>query len=336
MKAIQLKKSGKPEVLKLVELPDPIPGPGQVQVQIEYAGINYAEILSRKGLYGWAPQRPYTLGMEAAGTIAALGSGVDPGRVGEKVIVANQFGCYAEKIVVPEVQALKVIPGFTMAENAAYGVNFMTAWVALFELARLSADETVLITAAAGGVGSAAVKLASAWGSKVIGLAGNAQKIQLIEEMGAAKAFNYRDSNYFDQLRAYCGGVDVILEMVGGQVYKNHLQLIKPFGRIVIAGFAGLDLKKWNPLSWWRTWRDLPRVNIMKMAEGSYGVMATHLGYLMPQPDKLMPIYDQMCRFVQEHRLRPLVGEIFPLEEAAKAHRFIESRHSTGKVLLKI
>lgn len=336
MRAIQLKKSGKPEVLKLVELPDPLPGPGQVLVQIEYIGINYAEILSRKGLYGWAPKRPYIPGMEAAGTIAAVGSGVDSSRLGEKAIVVNQCGCYAEKIVVPEVQALPVIPGFTMAENAAFGVNFMTAWVALFELARLCAEETVLITAAAGGVGSAAVKLASAWGSKVIGLAGNEQKMQLIKEMGAAKAFNYRDNNYFEQLKEYSGGVDVILEMVGGRVYKNHLRLIRPFGRIVIAGFAGLNLQKWNPLSWWRTWRDLPRVNIIKMAEGSYGVMATHLGYLMPQPDILMPIYEHMCRFVKEHRLKPLVGKIFTLEEAAQAHHFIESRQSTGKVLLKI
>nr|NIV96801.1 zinc-binding dehydrogenase [candidate division KSB1 bacterium] len=317
------------------EVPDPNLGQGEVSVRLEYTGINYAEILSRKGLYTWAPKRPYILGMEGAGTVEQAGPDADTARIGQKVMVGTQFGCYADKVVVPQERAIPALEHYSMEENAAFAVNYMTAWVALMELARLQKGETVLITAAAGGVGTAAVQLAAKSGCPVYGLAGSQEKLDLVKSLGAIDALNYRRSDCFEQLEDISGGVDLILETVGGSVYKNALKLLNPFGRMVVAGFASLNLKKWNPLSWWRTWRDMPRANLMNMAMTSTGVMATHLGYLLKDAQKMTAIFENLKAFVTEHNIKPVVGKIFPFEQAADAHAFIESRQSVGKVLLK-
>ncbi|UCC81978.1 MAG: zinc-binding dehydrogenase [Gemmatimonadota bacterium] len=335
MKAVLLRATGRPNVLGVSELPEPVPGAGEVRVRLAYASINYAEILSRKGLYAWAPQRPYILGMEGAGVIDEVGDGVDPTRVGSEVMVGTQYGCYAEKVVVPVERAIPAIESFTMEENAAFPVNYMTAWVALAELARVEKGDKLIVTAAAGGVGTAAVQLAAGLGCEVYGLVGSREKLDLVRSLGAREALSYRDSDCFERLRALSGGVDVVLETVGGSVFRESQSLLNPFGRIVVAGFAGLDLKRWNPLSWWRTWRDLPRAKVGDLAEASTGVMATHLGYLLDEPARLQAIFERLRAFVAEVGIKPVVGKIFPFEDVAEAHAFVESRASVGKVLLR-
>lgn len=335
MRAVVLRATGKPNVLQLSDQPEPEPARGEVRVRLAYSGINYAEILSRKGLYAWAPKRPYILGMEGAGVIDAVGDGVDTARLGGEVMVGTQFGCYAETVVVPEERAIPAIDTFTLEENAAFPVNYMTAWVALVELARLAEKETVIVTAAAGGVGTAAIQLAAALGCEVYGLAGSQEKLDLVRSLGARAALSYGDPDCFDQLRAVSGGADVVLETVGGRVYKGAQGLLNPFGRMVVAGFASLDLKTWNPLSWWRTWRDLPRARISDMAEASTGVMATHLGYLLDRPARLQAIFERLRAFVSDKGIKPVIGRVFPFDAVAEAHAFVESRASTGKVLLR-
>lgn len=334
MKAILLKRSGKPGVLKLQEVADPVPAKGEALVRLHYTGINYAEILSRKGLYGWAVQRPYIPGMEGSGIIETVGKDVDARRVGQRVMVGAQYGCYAERIAVPAERAIPAPEQYSMEESAAFLVNFMTAWVSLFSLAKLRNSERVLITAAAGGVGTAAVQLAAKSGCEVYGLAGSREKIEFLKSLGVADAFNYREENYSERLKA-TGGMDVILEMVGGQVYRNSFDLLNPLGRMVVAGFASLDLKKWNPLSWWQTWRDIPRVNLMNLAHKTAAVMATHLGYLLRKPELMQATLGDLLQFVSRHGIKPVIGKIFPFEQAAEAHAYIESRKSVGKILLR-
>ncbi len=336
MKAIILRKSGRPETLQISTVPDPVPAEGEVLVKLLYAGINYAEILSRKGLYGWAVKRPYILGMEGAGEIIAVGPGVDAGRIGESVMVGTQYGCYAEKIALPAERALPVIPFYSMAENAAFLVNYMTAWVSLFTLAKVQPREKVLITAAAGGVGTAAVQLSVAQNCRVFALAGSEKKIAFLNSLGVAAAISYYKKNWHEELQTKSGGVDVALEMVGGEVYRHSFAALNPLGRLVVAGFAGMDLKKWNPLSWWKTWRDAPKVNLMSLAQKSGTVSATHLGYLLRRPQMMREIFDELRSFVIENEIRPVIGRIFPFAEASAAHRWIESRQSQGKVLLDI
>jgi NADPH2:quinone reductase len=267
--------------------------------------------------------------------IDGVGDGVDPARVGREVMVGTQYGCYAEKVVVPEERAIPAIESFTLEENAAFPVNYMTAWVALAELARVAEGEKVLVTAAAGGVGTAAVQLAARLGCEVYGLVGSREKLDLVRSLGARQALSYRDSDCFERLRAVSGGVDVVLETVGGRVYRESQSLLNPFGRLVVAGFAGLDLKRWNPLSWWRTWRDLPRAKVGELAEASTGVMATHLGYLLNEPARLQAILERLRAFVADMGIKPVVGKVFPFEDVAEAHAFVESRRSVGKVLLR-
>ena len=337
MKAIVLDKTGGPEVLAPSEIKEPVPGPGEVRVKVHYAGINYAEILSRKGLYGWAPERPYILGMEASGVIEELGEDVDASRLGQMVMVGAKTGAYAEKVVVPENQAVAPPEGYTMEESAGYLVNYMTAWVALFKMAKAEPGEKVLITAAAGGVGTAAVQLASAMGCEVYGMAGSEEKVDYIKSQGAKDAFNYRSSDCFKELVSKSGGVDVVLETVGGDVFKKSFNSLNTFGRIVVAGFAGLDLKKWNPYSWYKTWRDIPRADIRKMSQKSLALMSTHIGFLVEKEHGIVEaVYGELSDFTQKHGIKPLIGRVFSFEDAADAHRYIESRNSKGKVLLKL
>jgi synaptic vesicle membrane protein VAT-1 len=338
MKAYTLTKHGKPSVLKIAEVLDPHPNIGEIRIKIKKIGINYAEILSRKGMYGWAPKLPYTLGMEAFGEIDSLGEGVTHSQIGEQVIVGTQFGSYAEKIVVKERQVLPVIKSFSSEENAAFAVNYLTAWVSLFEMARIRPTDSILIQAAAGGVGTAAVQLAKHFGCTVFGTASRDEKIKLLSNLNIDGAVNYRTQDFENEIKRFTGGngVDVILEVVGGEVYKKSLRLLNPLGRIVIVGFASMNFQKWNPISWLKTWRDMPKASIMKMSEKSYGVMATHLGYLLPDEKQLKRTWKELCTFVEAHDIKPLVGHTFDFDEIIKAHELMESRSSHGKIVINV
>lgn len=338
MRAIILDRHGGPEVLRAREVPDPKPGPGEVRVRVEAIGVNYAEVLSRKGLYGWAPALPYTLGMEATGMVDLFGAGVEERSIGERVIVGAQHGAYAEQIVVPERQALPAIPGFSNEENAALAVNYLTAWVALMEMARLRPTDRVLVTAAAGGVGTAAIQIATGFGCRTVGLAGSDTKLEAILALGAEAAVNYRRPDFAVQLKRAAGadGFDVVLEVVGAEVFRAVWPVLAPFGRVVVAGFASLALQRWNPLSWLRTWRDMPKADIRSLAPGSHGFMGTHIGYLLADPPRLARVWGELMAFVAAHGVRPLVGATFSFDQMAEAHRLIESRQSVGKIVVRV
>lgn len=338
MHAYRLTRHGPPSVLQQADLPTPAPGPGEVRVRLEAIGVNYAEILSRKGLYGWAPRLPYVPGMEGVGRIEALGEGVAGRAVGEPVIVGAQQGCYAEAVSVPAHQALPTLPGYSLHENAAFVVNYVTAWVSLVELARLRPSDTVLVQAAAGGVGTAAIQIAARHGCTVYGTAGADEKLPLVRRLGAAGAINYRTADFAAEVRRLTDGrgVDLVLELVGGEVYRQSLGLLAPTGRLVVAGFASLALERWNPCSWWRTWRDLPRVRVGAMAERSIGVLATHVGYLLPERERLQRIWADLTAFVGRQGIRPVVGAVLPFDRMAEAHALMESRRHTGKIVVTL
>lgn len=307
-------------------------------VRVAAVGLNYAEVLSRKGLYGWAPRRPYTPGMEVAGHIEAVGSGVSGSRVGDEVIVGMQYGGYAERVVVREGQALPAVPGFTTEENAAFAVNFMTAWVSLVEMARLRPTDQVVVTAAAGGVGTAAVQIARAYGCRVVGMAGSDEKLQRVRALGAHATVNYRADGWKERYgQALEGrGPDVVLEVVGADVYRTLFDSLAPFGRVVVAGYASLDYSLWKPWTWWGAWRGKPRADIMELALGSKGLLASHIGYLLPDAARLQAVWTALTSFVAEHELRPVVGHTLPFEELPSAHALMESRASVGKIVLTL
>jgi len=336
-RAWMLARTGGPDVLRLQAVPLPAPGPRQVAVRVEAIGINFAEILSRKGLYGWAPKRPYVPGMEAVGVVEALGPGVTSRHVGQRVICGMQHGAYAERLVVAVDTALPALKVYSVEENAAFAVSFVTAWVALVEMARVRAGDRVGVSAAAGGVGSAALQLARAHRCSVVALAGSDVKLERVRDLGASATVSYGRPDFRARFaEAAPDGLDVILESVGGEVYRACLRRLAPFGRIVVIGYAGLDYALWNPLSWWRAWRGAPRMNVMKASMMSTGVLATHIGYLLPDAARLHRIWAALTEFCQHHGLRPIVGRTFAFEELPEAHRFMESRASVGKLVVRV
>jgi NADPH2:quinone reductase len=338
MRAWRLRRTGGPDVLELVDVPSPVPGPGQVAVRVEAIGVNFAEVLSRKGLYGWAPDRPYVPGMEAVGIVDELGPGVTDRAMGERVMCGVQHGAYAERVVIDAKRALPVFEDFSVEENAAFSVNFLTAWVALEEMARVRPTDRVAITAAAGGVGTAAVQIAKARGCSVIAMAGSDDKEPLVRSLGADDFVCYRGAGFparFDAVLAG-RGPDVVIEVVGGEAYRACLARLANFGRLVVVGYAGLDYTLWNPLSWWRAWRGAPRMDVVAAAQASTGVLATHIGYLLPDEERLLGIWSSLTDFTRAHGLRPIVGATFSFEELPAAHRHMESRASVGKIVVRI
>lgn len=337
MKAVLLHRPGPPDSLRWADVPDPIPGPGEVRVRVEAFGLNYAEVLSRRGLYGWTPPRPYILGMEAAGVVDAVGPGVDR-RQGERVMVGTQSGAYAEYVVVPARQALPTVEGFTLEEEAAFPVNYMTAWVALMTLGRAAPGERVAVSPAGGGVGTAAVQLAARQGCVVLALAGSGEKLERVRALGAAETLSYGEGDFPARLAALVGegGVDVAVEMVGGSVFRAVRNVMAPFGRVVVAGYASLDYDWWRPLSLWRAWRGIPRIPLREMFTRSLGFHATHLGYLLGDAARLTRIWTELVAFTTAHGIRPVVGAVLPAARVAEAHRLMESRESYGKIVLRM
>ena len=337
MKAYLLSHHGPAASLQWQELPEPLPKPGEVRIKVQHIGINFAEILSRRGQYRWAPKLPYTLGMEAFGTIDAVGEGVDR-KVGEAVIAGWQHGSYAEKMVVPSYMALPPLPHFTPEENAAFVVNYMTAWVGLMKLARLQPSDTVLVNAAAGGVGTAAVQLAKAKGCRVFGTASRPDKLALLHRLGVDYPINYQEQDFEQVVRDTLGGegVDVVLELVGGETFRKSRELLNPFGRLVMAGMAGLKWNKYNPLTWPALLRHIPRPKLLQMAQRSSGLMATHIGYLIKHQEVVQTEWAALSAYVQQHTIRPVISAIFSFEQMPQAHRFIESRQSYGKVIVSL
>ncbi len=338
MKAYLLKKHGSPNVLQLEDVPMPTPGEGEVRIKVRYIGLNYAEIQSRKGLYNWAPKLPYIPGMEAFGTIDETGQGVKKSKIGENVIVPTKYGAYSEYIIVKEELTLIPIPDFTDEQNAAFSVNYMTAWIALMNMARLKSNDSVLVHAAAGGVGTAAVQIAKKYGCKVYGTVSQSKKIETLKNLSIDHAINYSNSDFEKEILVMTNGagVDVIIEVVGGDVFKKSLRLLKPFGRIVVIGFASLNLKKWNPLSWINTIKDIPRANIKSLAVSSTGILASHIGYLLKNPKIMQMIWKDLIGFVRTNNIKPVIGHQFSFNHLSKAHEMMESRKSTGKIIIRI
>jgi NADPH:quinone reductase-like Zn-dependent oxidoreductase len=171
-----------------------------------------------------------------------------------------------------------------------------------------------------------------------VGLAGSDAKLETIRTLGAESAVNYRRADFEELLRAAAGQekFDVVVELVGGEVFRAVWPVLSRFGRVVVAGFTSLALQRWNPLSWLRTWRDLPKADIRTLAPNSHGLLGTHIGYLLDDPPRLARAWAALMAFVTTQGIRPVVGATFSFEEMAEAHRLMESRRSVGKIVVRV
>ena len=242
MKAIRVREFGPPEVMKLEDVPDPNPGAGQVVVKVEAAGVNPVDTYIRSGQYRPDLKLPYTPGQDAAGVITAIGADVKHRKVGQRVYVARSIsGTYAEQVLCKEFQTHPLPEGISFGQGAAIGVPYGAAFRALFQRAHAVGGETVLVHGASGGVGIAAVQLASAAGLNVIGTAGYKDGLALVQAQGAHHVLNHHSTGYLDQIPSLtCGrGVDIVLEMLANVNLEKDLDVVATGGRIVVIGCRG-------------------------------------------------------------------------------------------------
>jgi len=323
MKAVTLSKSGGPEVLGLAETPEPILGPGEVLIGVVAAGVNRADLLQRQGNYPPPKGASEILGMEVAGTVAAVGDGVDHWAIGERCVALLAGGGYAELVAAPAGQVVAP-PRDVDLVTAAGLIEVAATVVSNFDAAGVRRGETVLIHGGAGGIGSFAIQYARALGARVIATAGSAEKLAHCQEMGADAAISYRDDWPTSVASITEGrGVDVILDVMGGSYLEDNVGALAVGGRLVVIGLQG---GRKGPL-------DLGRLLTIR---GS--VLATTLRS-RPVAEKsaiCCRVVERVWPLINGGQIRPSPQTTFPLAEAAAAHRRLESGENIGKVILTV
>jgi NADPH:quinone reductase-like Zn-dependent oxidoreductase len=332
MRAVVITKHGDLSVLKLQDRPDPgPPDAGQVRIAVRAAGVNFADHLARVGLYPEAPKPPAVVGYEVAGPIEAVGDGVDPARVGERVFAGTRFGGYAEIVNVRATDAVPLPDALSFEQGAAIPVNYATAWAALHGYGSLRSGERVLIHAAAGGVGIAAIQLAKAAGAEVHGTASPGKHSRL-RELGIDRAIDYRRTGWWKTLPPY----DIVLDAIGGTSLKRSYDLLRPGGRLVAYGFSAMQRGDKRSL---RT--ALPQLlpmlrgfNLVKQLSQSKAVIGLNMLALWDDRGTLEPWIGPLSTAISDGVVKPVVHAAVPFAKAAEAHRILAARENVGKVVL--
>jgi len=318
MKAIIVDRYGDPEVMRLGEVPDPVPAEGQVLVKVHAAGVNPVDCYLRSGIYSQPAPPPYTPGIDGAGVIETVGPGVKHRKVGDRVYVAWCLsGTYAEKVLCTESQTHPLPEAITFGQGAALGVPYGAAYRALFQKARALAGESVLVHGASGGVGLAAVQLARAAGMWVIATAGTDQGRRLVQEAGAHAVLDHHDKDHLAKTADLtCGaGLDVILEMLANVNLGSDLGALATGGRVVVIGSRGsVEI---NPRDCMSRESAIMGMTLFKASERELGSMHAAFG-----------------AGLQNGTLRPVVSRELPLSEAARAHHEVLETSTLGKIVL--
>jgi NADPH2:quinone reductase len=323
MKTIRIHETGGPEVMQLEEIETPAPKAGEVLIKVAAAGVNYADLAQRAGAYLTPTRTPMTPGMEIAGTVVALGDGVSSVAEGTRV-AAFCDGGYAEYAISHASMVIPIPPALDFTHAAAFPLQGITAFQLLQEAAHLQSGESVLVHAAAGGVGTLAVQLAKLMGAgTVIGTASNAEKLALVRRLGADVAINYTEHDWLEQVKHATGGkgADIILEMVGGTISDQSLQCLAPFGRMVIYGVASRQISQFSG----------PQLMFKNQA-----IIGYWLASQISRTDRITLAIMSLMQYILSGQLEIIVGQTFPLEQAAEAHKAIAERRTTGKVVLLV
>src|ERR1700752_1752160 len=331
MRAVVITKHGDLSVLQVQERPDPPPpGPGHVRIAVRAAGVNFADHLARVGLYPEAPKVPSVVGYEVAGTIEAVGDGVDPGRVGERVLAGTRFGGYAEIVNASADDTVALPESMSFEQGAAVPVNYATAWAALHGYGSLRAGERVLVHAAAGGVGIAAVQLAKAAGAVVHGTASPGKHAQLAA-LGVDRAIDYRRDGWWKGLGPY----DLVLDALGGTSLRRSYDLMRPGGRLVGYGVSALQQGEKRSLR-----RAAPHAlsmlrgfNLLSQLEDSKAVIGLNMLRLWDDRGPLEPWITPLAQALHDGTISPIVHACVPFAEAPEAHRILAARENIGKVV---
>ena len=336
-----MRRAGGWDRLALEDAPDPRPGDGEVVVRTEAAGVNFADVIVRMGLYesarkyvGW----PITPGFEVAGTVAAVGAGVIDVATGARVIAVTRFGGYATHVTVPRDQVFPAPRRFTASEAAAFPAVFLTAWYALFELAAAKPGMKLLVHSAAGGVGGALCQLARVAGCTAVGVVGSEAKVPAARAAGAHAVIDKSREDLWRIARRHAPeGYDAIFDANGVETLGASYQHLASPGRLVVYGFAtmlprGRGRPSWPKLA--ADWLRTPRFNPLRMTNENRSVMGFNLSYLFERKAALIPSVEQLLAWADEGRVAPPPVTEYPLDDVAAAHRALESGATTGKLVL--
>ena len=324
IKAWRSKGWGEPHSMALETIDAPEPGPGEALVRVNYAALNFFDALMIAGKYQVKPAHPYTPGCEMSGEVIAVGEGVQLA-LGSRVCGQPNWGAFAEACIMPAAQLHPIPEGVDMKAAACVPVVYPTAHIALRRRGNLQRGETLLVTAAAGGVGIAAVQLGNAWGARVIALAGGEKKCSVARENGADHTFDYlSDLDWVEAIRDLTNGtgVDVIYDPVGGEIFNDALKVLAFEGRAVIIGFAGGEIQK-------------IAANRLLLKNAS-AVGAIWGGYRLRDTAFASEVVADCFEMMAEGLIKPAISDIYSLEEVPEALKSLDSRQTWGKVLVKV
>jgi len=325
MKAIAITKPGGPEVLQLTEIDTPAPSVGEILIRVEAAGVNRPDTIQRMGFYAPPPGSPDTPGLEVAGEVLAIGSGVTRWAVGDHVCALVGGGGYAQYCVAHEAHALPQPHGFNAIEAAGLPETFFTVWTNVFERGALKGGETFLVHGGSSGIGTTAIQLAKIFGARVFATAGSAEKCAACLELGAEAAINYRTQDFVAEVKALTDnrGVDVILDMVGGDYISRNIEAAARDGRIVSIAFLNGSVAEVNfmPVMLKRLTLTGSTLRPRTINEKAAIADALHA--------KVWPL-------LNAGRVKPLIDATFPLADAAKAHELMEKSSHIGKIVLTL
>ncbi|MEM8572515.1 MAG: NAD(P)H-quinone oxidoreductase [Pseudomonadota bacterium] len=325
MRAVEISQPGGPEVLQPTTRPVPTPGPGEILIRIHTAGVNRPDALQRAGSYAPPPDASDLPGLEASGTVAALGPGAEGWSVGDPVCALLPGGGYAEFAVAPASHALPVPRGMDLSKAAALCETFFTVWSNVFDRGALKEGETFLVHGGSSGIGTTAIQLAAARGARVFATAGSEEKCAACRALGAELAINYRDADFVQEVKAATlkRGADVILDMVGGDYIPRNVRALGTGGRLVMIAFLAGPVAELNFAQMMVKRLTLTGSTLRPQSVAAKAAIATALR------QEVWPLLD-------EGKIAPVMDQSFPLERAADAHARMESSVHIGKIVLNV
>lgn len=330
--SLQITRFGGPEVLKLVETPSLKPGNGQVKIKVAAAGVNFADVVMRMGNYPEAPKPPFVPGYEISGVVEETGPSVQGFKVGDRVVGACRFGGYTSGLILPERQIRKIPKRLSDIEAAAIPVNFMTAWLALHDMARVRKGDRVLVQSAAGGVGVAAVQIAALAGAEVVGLVGSEKKFQAVKSLGAKEVLTHAQWEALPESES--GGFQVILDSTGGKSLKRSFKSLARGGRVVNFGASSMISGEKRSLPQLFSFLiNMPLYTPIRLMMENKGVFGLNMLPLFEDP-LLTQALDQVIQHFDEGKLQVLIGKTFPLAQGGEAHSYLQGRSNIGKIIL--
>ncbi len=330
MHALVITKHGGPEVLQVQERPEEPLGPGEVRIEVAAAGINFADVMARMGLYRDAPKTPCVVGYEVAGTILEMGEGVGGLAPGQRVFAGTQFGGYASQVVVPASDVVELPEHLSFEQGAAIPVNYATAWAGLIGYGNLQPGERVLVHSAGGGVGIAATQIAKRFGAEVFGTA-SPSKHERCREIGVDRALDYTSPGWEKGI----GKFDIVLDAVGGKSFRTSYDLLGAGGRLVAFGASSVvSGERKNVPTALKAVLRMPRFNLIKQMQDSKAVIGLNMLTLWKDRGTLRPWIEPLTAMLADGTIDPVIAGTFPFARGGEAQTMIVERRNLGKVVL--